>query len=80
VTEEEVVNYADKRVQHDRIVSLEERFSDLKDRYGHGKSALEQMDRMEKATYAIEGKIFLILGSDPEDLQRLQNQKVDEID
>jgi len=80
VTEEEVVNYADKRVQHDRIVSLEQRFSDLKDRYGHVKSALEQMDRMEKATYAIEGKIFLILGSDPEDLLRLQNEKGDEID
>jgi len=80
VTEEEVVNYADKRVQHDRIVSLEQRFSDLKDRYGHVKSALEQMDRMEKATYVIEGKIFLILGSDPEDLQRLQNEKGDDTD
>ena len=80
VTEEEVVNYADKRVQHDRIVSLEERFSDLKDRYGHGKSALEQMDRMEKATYAIEAKIFLVLGSDPKDLQRFQYERVDEID
>ncbi len=29
VSEEEIVNYADKRVMHDRIVSLEERFSDL---------------------------------------------------
>ncbi len=43
-------------------------------------SALEQMARMEKATYAIEDKIFLILGSDPEDLQRLQNEKVEGID
>ena len=34
VSEEEIVNYADKRVMHDRIVSLEERFSDLKERYG----------------------------------------------
>jgi uncharacterized protein len=80
VTEEEVVNYADKRVQHDRIVSLKQRFSDLKDRYGHVESAFEQMARMEKATYAIEDKIFLILGSDPEDLQRLQNEKVEGID
>ena len=80
VRAEEVVNYADKRVQHDRIVSLKQRFSDLKDRYGHVESAFEQMARMEKATYAIEGKIFLILGSDPKDLQRLQNEKVDEID
>jgi uncharacterized protein len=80
VTEEEVVNYADKRVQHDQIVSLKERFSDLKDRYGHVKSAMEQMDRMEKATYAIEDKIFLVLGSDPKDLQRFQNEKGDESD
>jgi uncharacterized protein len=80
VTEEEAVNYADKRVQHDRIVSLKERFSDLKDRYGHSKIALDQMDRMEKATYAIEDKIFSVLGSDPKDLQRLQNERVDEFD
>ena len=80
VSEEEVVNYADKRVRHDRIVSLKERFSDLKDRYGRVKSALEQMDRMEKATYAIEYKIFSVLGSDPKDLQRLQNERVDEFD
>jgi putative nucleotidyltransferase with HDIG domain len=80
VTEEEVVNYADKRVQHDRIVPLKQRFSDLKDRYAHVESAFEQMARMEKATYAIEDKIFLILGSDPEDLQRLQNEKVEGFD
>ena len=80
VSEEEVVNYTDKRVRHDRIVSLKERFSDLKDRYGRVKSALDQMDRMEKATYAIEYKIFSVLGSDPKDLQRLQNESLDEFD
>jgi hypothetical protein len=29
-----LVNYADKRVKHDRIVTLEERFADLRQRYG----------------------------------------------
>lgn len=29
------VIYADKRVMHDRLVSLEERFADLRARYGH---------------------------------------------
>jgi len=72
VSEEEVVNYADKRVRHDRIVSLAERFRDLKDRYGHLQGALNQMDRLEKATFEIEEKIFSILGTDPKDLQRLQ--------
>ena len=31
--EEQIVNYADKRVRHDEIVTLEERFEDLKKRY-----------------------------------------------
>jgi len=74
VSEEEVVNYADKRVQHDRIVSLEERFSDLKDRYGKGKWTLNQLERLEKSTVEIENKIFLILEMDPDDLRNLQSQ------
>ena len=32
--EKEIVFYADKRVKHEQIVSLEERFEDLKIRYG----------------------------------------------
>ena len=31
-----VVYYADKRVKHDRIVDLRDRFGYLKDRYGKG--------------------------------------------
>ena len=74
ISEEEVVNYADKRVQHDQIVSLEERFSDLKDRYGKGKWAQGQLERLEKVTLAVENKIFSILEIDPNDLQSLQSQ------
>jgi uncharacterized protein len=74
ISEEEVVNYADKRVQHDRIVSLEERFSDLKDRYGKGKWTLNQLERLEKSTLEIENKIFSILEMDPDDLRNLQSQ------
>jgi putative nucleotidyltransferase with HDIG domain len=72
ITEEEVVNYADKRVQHDRIVSLEERFSDLMNRYGKGQKASEQMEQLKKATFEIENRIFSILGIGPSDLQHLQ--------
>lgn len=71
VSEEEVVNYADKRVQHDRIVSLEERFKDLKARYGKGQRAIEKMEQLEKATFAIEQKIFFLLKINPEELQTL---------
>lgn len=72
VSEEEVVNYADKRVMHDRIVSLKERFKDLRDRYGRGERPIDYMDRIEKTMYRIENKIFLILQIDPNDLQRFQ--------
>jgi len=71
VSEEEVVNYADKRVQHDRIVSLEERFSDLMDRYGKGKKDIGQLEQLKKTTFEIETKIFSILEIDPNDLKRL---------
>jgi putative nucleotidyltransferase with HDIG domain len=72
VSEEVIVNYADKRVMHERIVSLEERFNDLKERYGRDQRALEFLERMEKETYEIENKIFLILQIDPNELQCLQ--------
>jgi putative nucleotidyltransferase with HDIG domain len=72
VSEEEVVNYADKRVCHDRIVSLKTRFQDLKDRYGKGRTSLGQLKKLEEATVEIEGKIFSILQMDPNDLEHLQ--------
>lgn len=69
VSEEEVVNYADKRVMHDRVVSLEKRFRDLKERYGAHEEAVEYLERLEKAIYEIEDKIFSILDIRPNDLQ-----------
>jgi hypothetical protein len=72
VSVEEVVNYADKRVCHDRIVSLETRFQDLKDRYGKGRTSLGQLKKLEEATLEIERKIFSILQRDPNDLDHLQ--------
>jgi 5'-deoxynucleotidase YfbR-like HD superfamily hydrolase len=71
VSEVEIVNYADKRVMHDRVVSLEERFRDLKERYGRNQSAIDYLERLEKQIYGIENKIFLILQIDPNTLLRL---------
>ena len=34
ITEAEIINYADKRVLHDRIVSLDERMNYIMERYG----------------------------------------------
>jgi putative nucleotidyltransferase with HDIG domain len=66
VSEEEIVNYADKRVMHDRIVSLEERFNDLKERYGKNQAARDHLERLKKEIYGIENKIFFILQIDPD--------------
>jgi len=72
VSEEEVVNYADKRVQHDRIVSLEERFRDLRNRYGEREETFRALEELEKITSEIEFRIFSILGVDPHDIKGLQ--------
>jgi len=80
VSEEEVVNYADKRVRHDRIVCLNERFSDLRDRYGRGRVVLGRMEQMENATIRMEHKIYAILETDPKDLLRLQDEGADRSD
>ena len=79
VSEEELVNYADKRVQHDRIVSLTERFRDLRVRYGWGEVDPGAMDRMEQETYEIEQRIFSILGMDPSVLESLERRFDEEI-
>jgi uncharacterized protein len=79
VSEEEVVNYADKRVQHDRIVSLEERFIDLKERYGKNPRAFEQLEQLKRDTFEIENKIFSILKVAPEDLRDLYREEDFEI-
>lgn len=71
VSEEEVVNYADKRVMHNRVVSLEERFKDLRIRYGRDPQGMRNLRRMENVVQEIEQKIFSILQIDPSDLEGL---------
>jgi len=76
VSEEEIVNYADKRIQHDRLVSLKERFIDLRNRYGTGPDAIGYLETLEIGSLEIERKIFSILDMDPGDLERLQGHPV----
>jgi len=68
VSEEEIVNYADKRVKHNQVVTLEERFEDLRQRYGKNPRAIELLEDLKKSTLEIEKKIFSILKIDPNDL------------
>lgn len=73
VTEEELVNYADKRVMHDRIVSLDERFEDLKERYGRTPEGRAIIGSYLERARKIERKIFTRLAIDPEDLGEIIN-------
>ncbi len=72
VLEKEVVFYADKRVNHDAIVSLEKRLADLIERYGRGDG--ERIDRIRKnfeVCRDVERKLFSRLAFRPEDLAGL---------
>jgi len=67
-----IVYYADKRVNHDQIVSLEERFKYFRETYGEKDSkVMEKINKAEKPTFAIEKIIFdkLILPTDMDDLK-----------
>lgn len=59
-----LVSYADKRVRHDEVVSLEERFDDLLDRYGDTgehrasiRANREQAFTYERALAALVGQV-----------------------
>jgi putative nucleotidyltransferase with HDIG domain len=71
--EAELVNYADKRVLHTRVVTLQERFADLKTRYGRGPEALVRISALEVKAQALEAKIFQPLALTPADLLHLNH-------
>lgn len=55
--EREIVYYADKRVMHDKIVSIEERLRDLVDRYGLTEEIIRSIFNNRDLIFAIERKI-----------------------
>lgn len=70
-----VVNYADKRVLHTRVVLLGERFADLKVRYGKTPEALSRITDNEIKSWKLEEKIFDFLSHDPQDLLHLNDPR-----
>lgn len=75
VLEKEIVYYADKRVNHDRIVPLDERLSDLIERYSRGNDELALRIRANFAVCRdVERKLFQNLAFCPEDLPRIVEQ------
>ena len=61
ITAGELISYADKRVLHDRVVSLEERFCYLYERYGRDEHAVQRISRARIRTQQIEDKLRALL-------------------
>jgi Na+-transporting NADH:ubiquinone oxidoreductase subunit NqrA len=70
-----LVNYADKRVLHETVVTLEERFTDLKVRYGRTPEALARIQVTEVKARALEEKLFAPLQLRPLDLLRVNGKR-----
>jgi len=71
ISEEEIINYSDKRVMHTRVVTLAERFADLRNRYGFkdlDTKIINRIRMLESETYELENKIFSKLNFIPEEL------------
>ncbi len=68
IREEHVLFYADKRVVHDEVVDLDQRFHYLLETYGGFPQAEEKLAIMEKTTRRLEERIFCLLDFDPADV------------
>jgi len=69
VLEKEIVYYADKRVNHDQIVSLEQRLAYLIRQYGKGDERLiRRMGKNFDLCKQVESKLFAKLHFAPEDV------------
>jgi len=70
--EEKVLNYADKRVAHERIVTLKERFFEGHRRWNNErpehKEDEKETEKIDREHYELEKEIFTVLGLEPEKL------------
>jgi uncharacterized protein len=68
LAEAEIINYADKRVLHDRIVSLDERMSYIQERYGTRLEHKRRIRLLWDKTEVLEKQIFAYLPFSPNNL------------
>jgi len=73
-TEVEVVNYADKRVLHDKIVPLSERMNYILIRYGQEPAYRRRIRNVWKKTEGLERKIFDRIAFAPQEVDQHVNQ------
>jgi len=70
VTEVELVNYADKRVKHEQVVDIGERFRDVLERYAKKlPGLLPRLDEVQRETQRLEQKIFSKIDITPQELE-----------
>ncbi len=70
-TEAEIVNYADKRVLHDRIVPLSERMGYILERYGSAPERKRDILLLWEKTERLEERLFDGLAFGPGEISRL---------
>ncbi len=77
--ETEIVNYADKRVRHDKIVSLDERMEYILLRYGKLPEYRARIKKLWREATYLEKKMFDLLPFQPEDCCKINAQKAGRI-
>jgi putative nucleotidyltransferase with HDIG domain len=71
-TEKEIVYYADKRVNHDRVVSLQERLAYILERYGRNNTArCQAIKKNYTLCQNLEERMFASLPFSPSDIPQL---------
>jgi putative nucleotidyltransferase with HDIG domain len=73
--EAEIINYADKRVLHDQVVSLDKRLDYILEKYGKQPAHQERIRWLWGKTLVMEDEIFSDLAIAPQDLNRLLNSE-----
>ena len=63
-----VVNYADKRVRHAKVVSLDQRFEYLLSQYGRTDEGHARISAMYEGSKEVEAELFARLDLNPDDL------------
>ncbi|WP_432737767.1 HD domain-containing protein [Maridesulfovibrio sp. FT414] len=59
-----VVSYADKRVMHDTLTTLDERFGDLKVRYGKTEKIIQRIHQTYEQALVLEERLGKLIGVD----------------
>lgn len=67
--EEKILTYADKRVLHDKIVPMSERFEDGNKRHSSKEENMDELNKIYDAYYALEKELLDPIGLKPEDIK-----------